>query len=203
MSETLKSKHNVNCMMTTEKTFCLSQQLWCIYWVKYFHTYFYGSIIQNIFFLLSGASLLDSPYYFKSCTHKLQIQLSVILSIRPLVLLSGASLCVCHSLLCACVRLSVWHSLSAGQRLNGGPCHISLGLSYWSLSVCQLVVVICNCLLGILTIFLTCLWIARTATLSPEDSHDIWWWCSWKLCYCSARNGEKKRAEWIETLPHR
>lgn len=40
-------------------------------------------------------------------------------------------LCVRCLFVCACVRLSVWHRLSAGQCFNGGPCHISLGLSYW------------------------------------------------------------------------
>lgn len=52
-------------------------------------------------------------------------------SCDPLAVRHGASLCSCPSPLSAYVRLSVWHSLSAGQRLNASPCHISLGLSYW------------------------------------------------------------------------
>lgn len=78
---------------------------------------------------MSGASILHSPYRIKS-----KFCLSVILPIQQTLLsvsLSGASPCVSPSRLSAYVRLSVWHSLSAGQCLNGGPCHISLGLSYW------------------------------------------------------------------------
>lgn len=69
-------------------------------------------------------------------THTLQIPAasvcpSVILSLhQTFVLLPGASLCVCPSCVPLPVSVCLYDSLSAGQRLNGGPCHISLGLSY-------------------------------------------------------------------------
>ncbi len=105
-------------------------------------THFYGCIIKkkwNFSWCLVHRFCTVHITINQSFIHNLPIAtasvcLSVILSIhqtRLSVFLSGASLWVCPSRLSAYVRLSVWHSLSAGGSFNGGPCHISLGLSYW------------------------------------------------------------------------
>lgn len=125
-----------------------------------------------------------------SVIHSIHLSVHVCLSVRLFVSLSSASLCVCPSRLSAYVRLSIWYTLSAGQCLNGGPCHISLGLSYWvplHLSNCHQ-----QLPSGNLDHFLD---------LSLNSSHccTFSWGQSWhlmvmslkKLCYCGVRNSEE------------